>query len=66
MPNNGYRMNVNYITRKKMSNRQLRLLTWTSFISQIVHPVGKEGLGKGGGWGIVSLASYKFHFFWSA
>ena len=54
------------MTRKKMSNRQLRLLTWTSFISQIVHPVGKEGLGKGGGWGIVSLASYKFHFFWSA
>ena len=46
MPNNGYRMNVDYMTRKKMSNRQLRLLTWTSFISQIVHTVVKEGMGK--------------------
>ena len=25
--------------------RQFRLLTWTSIISQFVHPVGEEGMG---------------------
>ena len=26
---------------------KLRLLTWTSLFGQFVHPVGKEGMGKG-------------------
>ena len=38
------------------------LLTWTSFIGQFLHPLGGQGRGKGGGWGIVILANYKFHF----
>ena len=28
--------------------RQFRLLIWTSFNGQFVHPVGWEGMGKGG------------------
>ena len=38
---------------------QSKLITWTSFIGQFVHPVGGGDMGKGG---IVILASYKFHF----
>ena len=29
--------------------RQFKLLIWTSFIGQFIHPVGGEGWGKGGG-----------------
>ena len=32
--------------------RQFRLLTWTSFIVQFVHPVGGKMIGKGSGWGL--------------
>ena len=39
------------------------LLTWTSLINQLVHPVQGNGLGYRGWMGrIVKLASYKFHF----
>ena len=36
---------------------KFRLLTWISFISQFVYPVGGEGMGC-----IVVLARYKFQF----
>ena len=43
--------------------RQSNLLTWNSFISQFVHPVGEEGMGYRC-WMryIVILARTKFHF----
>ena len=37
--------------------RQFRLLTWTSFIGQFVHPVGVEVIGYGVDGGIVILAT---------
>ena len=42
---------------------QFRLLAWTSFIGQFIHPVGGEWI-RLRVWigGIVILASYKFHF----
>ena len=30
---------------------QFRLLTWTSLIGQLVHPVIGQGIGYKGGWG---------------
>ena len=42
------------------SCRKFRLLTWTSFIGQFVHPVGWEGMD---GWGcIVIIASCEYPF----
>ena len=39
---NEYRIYVDIMTRENC--RQIRLLTWTSFIGQFVHPVGGEGM----------------------
>ena len=33
-----------WLLRQEKNYRQIRLLTWTSFISQFVHPVGEEKL----------------------
>ena len=41
-------------------NCQFRLLTWTSFIGQFVHPVGGKGRSKDGK-GVVILANHKFY-----
>ena len=54
---------VEWIYDRRKIVVKFRLLTWTSFIGQRVYPVEVERRwGKGGGWGIVILASYKFHF----
>ena len=40
-----------------------RLLIWTSFIGQLVHPVGEEDIGYMGWIGMAVIwVSYKFHF----
>ena len=38
---NGYRINVDIMTGEIY--RQIRLLTWTSFIGQFINPVGNGG-----------------------
>ena len=45
---NGCRIYLDTMTREKLS--PFRLLTWTSFVGQFIHPVG------------VISASYMFHF----
>ena len=42
--------------------RYFWLLTWTSLIVQFVHSMEGRGWDKGGGWGIVILASCDYHF----
>ena len=56
---NGCKIYMDIMTGKNC--RQLRLLTWTSFIYQFVNPIKRRGEG-GGMEVIVILASYKFHF----
>ena len=56
---NGYIIYVDIITGEKC--RQIRLLTWASFIGQFVHAV-KEDRVNWVDWGIVILATYEFHF----
>ena len=41
---------------------QFSLLIWNSFISQLVHLVGGDGIGKGMDGGIVILASCEHQF----
>ena len=56
-------MEYKWISLQQENCRQCRLLTWTSLIDQLVHPIEREKKGVNGLDGEIDvLASYKFHF----